>query len=152
MSDDRGLTGAFGLRKLLSGRIARLIDWRINNMIPAERVAGWDHRLNDHQGRLDGLEHRLAAAERLVGDTAFDLKRLVPMISAQEAQLQALRDKLAAVPSAAAPEVDEARSLIDEIRREHAQVRVRLTGVAQYEERLRRLEDRASEPSMPSGS
>lgn len=152
MSDDRGLSGAFGLRKLLSDRIARLIDWRINNMIPAERLAGYDHRLNDHQGRLDGLEHRLAAAERLVGDTAYDLQRLVPMISAQEAQLQSLRDKLAAVPSATAPEVDEARSLIDEIRREHAQVRVRLTGVAQYEERLRRLEDRASEPSMPSGN
>lgn len=34
----------------------------------------------------------------------------------------------------------EARRLIDEIRREHAQVRVRMQIVGQYEERLRRLE------------
>jgi ABC-type transporter Mla subunit MlaD len=152
MSYDRGVTGAFGLRKLVSDRIARLIDWRINNMIPAERLSGFDHRLDDHQRRLDALEHRANEAIRVAGDTAHDLERLVPMVSAQEGQLQALRDKLTAVPAGAAPEMDEARSLIDEIRREHAQIRVRLTGVAQYEERLRRLEDRASEPATPSGN
>lgn len=152
MTNDRGLTGAFGLRKLLSDRIARLIDWRINNMIPAERLSGFDDRMNDHQRRLDGLEHRLADVQRVAGDTAHDLQRLAPMVAAQEERLQELRDRLAAVPAATAPEVDEARSLIEEIRREHAQVRVRLTGIAQYEERLRRLEDRASEPAAPSGS
>lgn len=35
----------------------------------------------------------------------------------------------------------EARSLVDEIRREHEQVRIRMQVIGQYEERLRRLED-----------
>lgn len=147
MNFDSGLRGLFGLRKLLSDRVAHLIDWRISRMIPPERLDGFDHRLDGHQDRLNGIEPRVGEAERVVGDTAFDLQRLVPMVAAQERQLQELRDKLAAVPSATAPEVDEARSLIEEVRRAHAQVRVRLTGVAQYEERLRRLEARATEPS-----
>jgi len=142
MDFDSGLRGAFGLRKLVSDRIAHVIDWRIRKMIPPDRLDGFDHRLGHHQERLDGVEPRVGEVERVAADASFDLQRLVPMVAAQEAQLQELRDKLAAVPSAAAPEVDEARSLIEEVRRSHAQVRVRLTGVAQYEERLRRLEDR----------
>jgi hypothetical protein len=47
------------------------------------------------------------------------------------------------VPAGDQPQIDESRSLIDEIRREHSQIRVRLTAVAQYEDRLRKLEDRA---------
>ena len=35
----------------------------------------------------------------------------------------------------------EARSLVEAVRREHEQVRVRMQVIAQYEERLRRLED-----------
>lgn len=35
----------------------------------------------------------------------------------------------------------EARSLVEAVRREHEQVRVRMQIIAQYEERLRRLED-----------
>jgi hypothetical protein len=54
-----------------------------------------------------------------------------------------LRQKIAAVPAADQPQVDEARSLIDEIRREHSQIRARLSAVAQYEDRLRKLEDRS---------
>jgi chromosome segregation ATPase len=35
----------------------------------------------------------------------------------------------------------EARSLVEEVRREHEQVRVRMQVIGQYEERLRRMED-----------
>lgn len=35
----------------------------------------------------------------------------------------------------------EARSLVEEVRREHEQVRIRMQVIGQYEERLRRLED-----------
>jgi hypothetical protein len=35
----------------------------------------------------------------------------------------------------------EARSLVEEIRREHQQIRVRMQVVSQYEERLRRVEE-----------
>jgi len=35
----------------------------------------------------------------------------------------------------------EARSLVEAVRREHEQIRVRMQVIAQYEERLRRLED-----------
>ncbi len=39
-------------------------------------------------------------------------------------------------------EVEQARSIVDEVRREHDRVRARLSGVAWYEDRLRVLEER----------
>jgi len=39
--------------------------------------------------------------------------------------------------------LDDLARRYDEIRREHAQARVRLTAVAQYEDRLGKLKDRA---------
>ncbi|NMM23324.1 MAG: hypothetical protein HHJ11_07485 [Phycicoccus sp.] len=38
-------------------------------------------------------------------------------------------------------EIAEARSLVETVRREHEQVRVRMQVIGQYEERLRRIED-----------
>ena len=141
-----------GLRKLVSDRIGQLIDWRIVHPVEGNRlfklygtVDAHEHRLEEQRQRLDRLatlERRFREVEKKQHWSANELERIIPQIAAQESQLEALREKLAAVPAADQPQIDESRKLIDEIRREHSQIRVRLTAVAQYEDRLRKLEDR----------
>ncbi|MCA1655513.1 MAG: hypothetical protein LC635_03505 [Pseudonocardiaceae bacterium] len=145
----RGLRGLFGARRIVSDRIKRLIDFRINDKIPLERLEHYyqtidrlAHEHADGQRRLADLERRFAEVERLQHWSANELERMIPQVAAQESQLESLRQKISAVPAADQPQVDEARSLIDEIQREHRQIRARLTAVAQYEDRLRKLEDR----------
>jgi chromosome segregation ATPase len=141
-----------GLRKLVSDRIGQLIDWRIVHPVEGNRlfklygsVDAHEQRLEEQRQRLDRLatlERRFREVEKKQHWSATELERIIPQIAAQESQLEALREKLAAVPAADQPQIDESRKLIDEIRREHSQIRVRLTAVAQYEDRLRKLEDR----------
>jgi hypothetical protein len=141
-----------GLRKLVSDRIGQLIDWRIVHPVEGNRlfklygsVDAHEQRLEEQRQRLDRLatlERRFREVEKKQHWSATELERIIPQIAAQESQLEALREKLAAVPAAGQPQIDESRKLIDEIRREHSQIRVRLTAVAQYEDRLRKLEDR----------
>lgn len=149
-----GLRGLWGARQIVSDRIKRLIDYRINEKIPLERLKQYyatidrlaheyDTTVRDMRHRLDDLFNRFGEVERIQRWTANELERIVPQVAAQESQLESLREKISAVPSADQPQIDEARTLIDEIRREHMQIRVRLTAVAQYEDRLRKLEDRA---------
>jgi chromosome segregation ATPase len=147
-----------GPRKRLSARISQAIDWRIDRRVPPERLDGIDRLYEDnaavvrhhedcivdHRRRLDDIERRFGELERLQRWTANELERIVPQVSAQESQMEGLRAKLAAMPAADEPQVAAARSLIEEIQREHAQVRIRLTGVAMYEDRLRALEDRTN--------
>lgn len=159
MSDNgfgTGLRGLFGLRRLVSDRIGRLIDWRINDRIPLERLDEFyrtvdEHRrlvqeheeaTREHRRRIEDTERRFVELERLQRWSANELERIIPQVAAQESQLESLRQKISAVPAADQPQIDEARTLIDEIQREHSQIRVRLTAVAQYEDRLRKLEDR----------
>jgi chromosome segregation ATPase len=148
------LRNLFGARQLVSDRIKRLIDFRILERVPLERIEHYfdkvDHLAEEHRGSVEdlrgqihALERRFEEMERLQRWTANELERVIPQVASQESQLESLREKLAAVPASDQPQVDEARTLIDEIRREHAQIRVRLTAVAQYEDRLRKLEDRA---------
>jgi chromosome segregation ATPase len=150
LSNIRNLWGA---RQIVSDRVKRLIDYRINERVPIEELRHYYDKINrlhdeyhgtvgDMRGRLDDLIRRFDEVERLQKWTANEVERIIPQVAAQESQLESLREKISAVPAADQPQVDEARSLIDEIRREHMQIRVRLTAVAQYEDRLRKLEDR----------
>jgi chromosome segregation ATPase len=143
----------WGARQLVSDRVKRLIDYRINERIPFEQLKHYYNRIDqladeyhgtvgDMRHRLDDLARRFDEVERLQRWTANELERIIPQVAAQESQLESLREKISAVPTGDQPQIDESRSLIDEIRREHAQIRVRLTAVAQYEDRLRKLEDR----------
>jgi chromosome segregation ATPase len=143
----------WGARQIVSDRVKRLIDYRINERVPLEELRHYYDKINrlhdeyhgtvgDMRGRLDDLIRRFDEVERLQKWTANEVERIIPQVAAQESQLESLREKISAVPAADQPQVDEARSLIDEIRREHMQIRVRLTAVAQYEDRLRKLEDR----------
>lgn len=149
-----GLRNLWGARKVVSDRVKRLIDYRINERIPLDQLRHYydkidrladefHHTVGDLRGRLDDLLRRFDEVDRLQRWTANELERIVPQVAAQESQLESLREKISAVPAGDQSQIDESRSLIDEIRREHAQVRVRLTAVAQYEDRLRKLEDRA---------
>ena len=143
------------LRKRISDRIGRMIDWRINNPLAGNRldetyrsveeyrrlVPEHERARRDFGRRLADMERRFGEVERIQRWSHNELERIIPQIAAQESQLESLREKLGAVPAADGPQIDESRSLIDEIRREHSQIRVRLTAVAQYEDRLRKLED-----------
>jgi chromosome segregation ATPase len=149
-----GLRNLWGARQIVSDRIKRLIDYRINEKVPLERLAHYYAKIDrladeyhstvgDLRARLDDLTRRFDEVDRIQRWTHNELERIVPQVAAQESQLESLREKLSAAPTADQPQIDEARSLIDEVRREHMQIRVRLTAVAQYEDRLRKLEDRA---------
>lgn len=134
-----------GLRGKLSARVARLIDFRIG-LATEHRLAEHDRRLDQHDEhgrRLDDHARRLEHTQGRQEWTANELERIIPQVASFETRLAALEELLAGVPAGDDAQVAQARSLIDEIRREHAQIRVRLTGVAQYEERLGRLEERA---------
>lgn len=150
----QGLRSLYGARRIVSDRIKRLIDYRINERIPNERLEHYyqtvDRLAHDHsevvedmRRRINDLERRFNDVDKLQRWTANELERIIPQVAAQESQLESLREKIAAVPASDQPQIDEARTLIDEVRREHSQIRVRLTAVAQYEDRLRKLEDRS---------
>lgn len=138
------------VQKLRSGviaRIARLIDFRIDERLRDlnGRVNDLEHATADHRRRLDGAESGLEHARGDLRWTRAELDRLIPSVAAQEAQLEDLRESLSLPVHADKPELAEARSLIQEIQRQHAQIRVRLAGIARYEDRLRRIEDRQRE-------
>ncbi|WP_024876579.1 hypothetical protein [Saccharomonospora piscinae] len=146
------------LRAGLGRRIARFVDFRVDErtrgrlehhdvrLREAEaRVTEQEHCTVDHRRRLDELE---AGLERVRGDllwTTGEVQRLVPHVAAQEARLEDLRESIALVPAGDGGQVAQARTLIEEIQRQHAQLRARLSGVARYEHRLRQLEERAGE-------
>lgn len=132
-----------GLRGKLAERVARLIDFRIG-LATEHRLAEHDRRLDHHGDRLDDHGRRLDHTQGRQEWTANELERIIPQVASFESRLAAVEELLAAVPAGDDAQVAQARSLIDEIRREHAQIRVRLTGVAQYEERLGRLEERTA--------
>lgn len=96
------------------------------------------HRLpDDIDVVLENLRARLADVER-------EVTRLSPQVSALEERLESVRE-LVESPSYSGSDEEraEARSLIDDVRREHAQVRARISAATVFEERLRVLEAKA---------
>lgn len=132
----------------LVDRIARLIDFRVDDRTRglAERVNNLEHATADHRRRLDDAEHNLDQARGDLRWTRAELDRLIPHVAAQEGRLETLRESMALVPNTDSAQNAEARTLIEEIQRQHAQIRVRLAGISRYEDRLRRIEDRAEQP------
>jgi chromosome segregation ATPase len=131
-------------RSRIVDRVVRFVDFRVKEGLQAieRRMDHQEACTDDHRRRLDEAEAALRDTRDRLHWTANEVERLIPHVSAQESQLEALRQKLTVVPAADEPELAAARSLIDEVKREHAQIRVRLTGIAQYEDRLRKLEDK----------
>ncbi|MEV5003327.1 hypothetical protein [Nocardioides sp. LML1-1-1.1] len=96
------------------------------------------HRLPDDVG------DRVADLERRLGDAVREIARIGPQLAALEERVEDLRARLQdPPPTADAAEVEAARSVLDEVRAEHARVRARISAATVFEERLRVLEDRA---------
>ena len=95
-------------------------------------------------GRVRALQERVERQHQRIAELERELTRVSPQVAALEERVEDLRQRLD-VPDLDASDADraEARSLVEEIRREHAQVRARITAATVFEERLRVLEQRA---------
>ncbi|UOZ09242.1 MULTISPECIES: hypothetical protein [unclassified Amycolatopsis] len=131
----------------LIDRIVRVVDFRVDERTRglADRVNNLEHATADHRRRLDNAEHNLDQARGDLGWARAELDRLIPHVAAQEGRLETLRESISLVPNTDTPQLAEARTLIEEIQRQHAQIRARLAGISRYEDRLRRLEDRVED-------
>lgn len=88
--------------------------------------------------RLNRQHERIAATER-------DLARIGPQVAALEVRLDELRQRVEA-PTGTLDEASaaSARAIIEDVRREHEQVRARISAAVRYEERLQQLERRVA--------
>lgn len=101
------------------------------------------HRLPDDTGE------RVADLERRLGDALRELGRIGPQVAALEERIEALRQQVEEpTPTGSPEEVAAARTVLDEVRAEHARVRARISAAVVYEERLRVLEERAGVDSL----
>lgn len=91
-------------------------------------------RLDRHRDRLARQHERLMELEREVG-------RLSPQVAALEVRLAEVAARDERWAAADGDELVEARSLVQEIRAEHARIRARISAAARFEERLRVVED-----------
>lgn len=90
--------------------------------------------------RLTALEKRIEEIATESAWTANEMRRIAP-------QTAALESRLADIAAAAEPplraddaEFEASRQLLDEVRDEHRKVRLRLSGITHFEDRLRKLE------------
>jgi chromosome segregation ATPase len=143
-------------RTRLTHRISRSIAWRVDEQVEglrgevAEVRRQLEHETRElrEQGRrhdewLADLTRRLEHVERESSWSANELARLAPQAAAFETRLE--QQARPTVLTGALEDLPEARLLLDVVREEHARVRTRLSSVSAYEERLRRLEQRAAD-------
>jgi uncharacterized coiled-coil protein SlyX len=116
-------------RGLMRGRLGAAIQWRVNEVVEL-RFAEYDRLLADIETRLNRQRKTLDKASLEAARRVKLLEVLIPQLAALEVRL-----------SEQEREVDEARSIVEEVRREHDRVRARLSGVAWYEDRLRKVEE-----------
>ena len=95
------------------------------------------------RGRGRVLQERIERQHARIAELERELARLT-QLAALEERLEDLRQRLD-VPDLDASDTNraEARSLVEEVRREHAQVRARISAATVFEERLRVLEEQA---------
>ncbi|WP_456996677.1 hypothetical protein [Geodermatophilus sp. SYSU D00805] len=74
------------------------------------------------------------------GEVTFDLNRLGPQVAALEVRIADRERPDGPVEVGSENDLTEARRLLDDVVREHERIRVRFSGIALYEERLRKLE------------
>ncbi|MDQ3506381.1 MAG: hypothetical protein M3446_11875 [Actinomycetota bacterium] len=103
------------------------------------------------------LDARLAALEKRIEElaaesawTANELRRIAPQTAALESRLADLAAATEPPLSADDAELEASRQLLDEVRDEHRKVRLRLSGVTHFEDRLRKLETLISKTTHPS--
>lgn len=94
------------------------------------------------------LRSRVQRQHERLADLERELVRLSPQVAALEERLETLARTLEPGPSATPEQTVEARGLLDAVRREHAQVRARISAATVFEERLRVLEERLAIDSV----
>lgn len=113
-----------------------------------DTLAGDVRRIEDELRRLsDGL----AELREQHGRVSFDVDRLGPHVAALEVRIADQEHAEGPVEVGSPEDVAEARRLLDDVVREHERIRVRFSGIALYEERLRKLEA-ARWPAPRNGS
>ena len=96
--------------------------------------------------RLGDFERLFEPIEKASGLRALEHGRFSYQIGAMEKRVGGLEQRMSDGRFVAESEEEaEARRLIDEIRREHEQIRVRMQVISAYEERLRRVEATVAE-------
>lgn len=110
----------------------------------SDHLAGEIRRLDDDLRRLSDAVQGLRDQ---CGEVRFDLDRLGPHVAALEVRI-ADGERSEGPVETDPVETAEARRLLDEVSREHERIRVRFSGLALYEERLRKLEE-ARWPGSP---
>ena len=129
------------LRAELDG-VRRHVDER------CDALAGEVRRVEDELRRLsDGL----AELREQHGRVSFDVDRLGPHVAALEVRIADREHAEGPVEVRTPDDVPEARRLLDDVVREHERIRVRFSGIALYEERLRKLET-ARWPGFTNGT
>lgn len=106
----------------------------------SERVDRLDQVTGAAQEQLRRLDEQAAW-------NAHQISRLAPQAAAFEQRLE--REARPLVVRTDGADLPESRLLVEVVREEHARVRARLSTLSAYEERIRRLEDRAFPP--PAG-
>jgi hypothetical protein len=115
----------------------------------ADRLRRQADRLGRQRAALDQQARRLTFYTRHTAKAAESALRLKATIEILGSQVAALEVRLAELTDQTADarvvagggEMEAARSLLAEVRTEHARIRERFGVVAAFEERLRRLED-----------
>lgn len=125
--------------KSVVGRIDKAMRWRADEQV-RQHLAGVNDRLDSLERRLDEFGQRLDKIGHDNFWTAEEMRRVAPQVAALDSRLEDLRQGMHPV-SGSVEEIEQARNVLDEVRREHERVRARLTAVAWFEDRLRKLED-----------
>lgn len=139
---DPGRSRALPVPSTLRNRLDRAVRARVDDALRPLR-----RRVRDHERRLRRLE-RLYEQRQVdkVPGLVNHFERLQLQVASLETRLEDVRQVLDdPMRPGTSEERAEARALIDEIRREHQQIRARMTAVSWYEDRLRKLEDAVAE-------
>ena len=103
-------------------------------------------RLDRQRGRLEKLEKGAKDNAKEAEFYVREINRVSPQLAALESKVEDLRQALSTPRIEGSGDLETARSLVEEIRAEHARIRVRLSAVTTYEERLRRIEEKLGLP------
>ena len=103
-----------------------------------ERKQSYDQRLSSQAARIEGMQKRFDQWSLASARSRVEYAAVAHQIAAFEQRLTDL--EAAQVEPGDDPARAEARSIVAEVRAEHARVRARLTMLGAYEERLRRIE------------
>jgi hypothetical protein len=129
-----------------SRRLERAIAWRVETALQPVQL-----QLDELALRVGNLERRLDErlpnAVRAAHRAVSEVERIKPHVAGTEQRLEELRQEVETrTDPGTSEEQREARRLVEEIRREHERIRARMTAIAWYEDRLRRVEERTDRP------